>query len=212
MKDHSDWWSILNENFHGPNIKPTGLDIDQRNFQIAALDIAHVSFADITRRFGNAVRASRGDASTGREQACYRSSGKERTVFLIFEFGEDQSSFYLFDGGASWKGKEFCKTSNDVSERLATASGLRLGLMHDQVQAILGKPDAIVGERVIYSRIIRRKSSPERFERQRREYPVSLDDKEAHEMFDYYTTDTYVEVRFDNSRLAYVVTSISGEE
>jgi hypothetical protein len=211
MKDHSDWWSILNEKSRGPEIKPNGIDFDGRNLEIAKLDLAGIGFDDIARELGRTARISRGDASTGREQACYRSASDGAPIYLIFEFGEDQSSFYLFSDGTPWKGQSFCAKSKRVSEELSTASGLRLGQTSEEFKRILGKPDSIAGDKVIYSREVKRKSTPERFKRQRKEYPETLTESQAHEKFDFYTASIYVEAKFTNSKLIYLVVSTSGE-
>jgi hypothetical protein len=211
MKDHSDWWSILNENSRGPNIKPNGLDLGAKHFEIGKLDLARVRFNDIEKELGRTARISRGDGSTGREQACYSSSSERTPVYLIFEFGEDQSSFYIFADGAPWKGQNLCTRSKRVSDELSTASGLHLGLTSEELKAILGKPDAIIGDKIVYFRAVKRKSAPERFERQRKEYPETLSDAQAHNKFDFYTASLYVEAKFTNSKLTYIVVSTSGE-
>jgi hypothetical protein len=211
MKDHSDWWSILNENSRGPNIEPSGLDIDPRTFEIAKLNLGRVGFDDIAAKLGRTARTRRGDASTSREQACYRSADTRAPIYLIFEFGEDQSNFYLFTDGATWKGGSFCTRSKQVSGDLSTASGLKLGLTSEEFKATLGKPDAVVGNKLVYSREIKRKSTPKQFERQRKEYPESLSERQAHEKFDFYPVSIYVEANFTNSKLSYLVVSKSGE-
>jgi len=33
MKDHSDWWSILNESFRAPEVKSQSKDLDPKQFQ-----------------------------------------------------------------------------------------------------------------------------------------------------------------------------------
>jgi hypothetical protein len=211
MRDHSDWWSILNENSRGPNIKPSGMDLDARDFEIAKLHLGRIGFDVIETELGRTAHISRGDASTGREQACFRSANDREPVYLIFEFGEDQSSFYLFSDGAPWKGQSFCTRSKRVFKELSTASGIRLGLTSEEFKAILGKPDGIVGDKVVYSRQVKRKSTLERFQRQRKEYPETLSERQAHEKFDFYTVSIYIEARFTNSRLSYLVVSTSGE-
>jgi hypothetical protein len=212
MKDQSDWWSILNEKSRGPDIKPRNVDIDARTFEIAGLNLATLRSDNIIARLGRTPRISRGDASTSREQACYMSAAEDATpTYLVFEFGEDQSNFYLFADGAAWKGKNLCTRSKRVSKRLSTASGLRLGLNPEHFKAILGQADASAGDKLVYSREIKRKSSTQRFERQRKEYPEPLSDAQAHEKFDFYTLSVYIEAKFVDSKLSYLVVSKSGE-
>jgi len=211
MKDRSDWWSILNENSHGPNIKPSDVGFSAGTFEIAKLNLARMKFSDITAALGKTAHIERGDASTARQQACYKSLNDKSPVYLIFEFGEDESSFYLFNTGSDWKGKSYCTASKQVSNEIGTRSGLKLGLTPDQLKRILGQPDAAVGDRLVYSRAVKMTSTPEEFERQRREYPDRLSDKLAHEKFDHYTLSVYVEARFTNSKLSYLAVSKSGD-
>ena len=211
LKDHSDWWSILNESSRGPDIKPSSLDIDAKTFEIANLDLAKLGFDDITMELGKTVRIKRGDASTSREQACYRSANGGTPTYLIFEFGEDESNFYLFTDGVDWKGRSSCAKSKQLSSAISTASGLRLGLTPDQFKAILGKPDVTVQNKLVYSRVVKMKSTPEQFARQRKEYPDLLSDRLAHEKFDFYTVSVYIEARFTDSKLSYLAVSKSGE-
>jgi hypothetical protein len=211
LKDHSDWWSILNEGSHGPNINPGAVDLDPKTFQIAKLDARKVEFKDITAKLGRAVRIQRGDASTSREQACYRSASARGPVYLIFEFGEDESNFYLFADGGDWSGRNSCVTSKQVSSDISTASGLRLGLTPDQFKAILGQPDTTVDNKLVYSRRVKMKSTPEQFARQRKEYPDVLSDTLAHQKFDFYTASIYIEAKFTDSKLSYLAVSSAGE-
>jgi len=73
MKDHSDWWSILNESFRAPEVKSQSKDLDPNNFRIAGVDLGD-GFTSIATRLGKTRIVQRGDASTGREQACYVSA------------------------------------------------------------------------------------------------------------------------------------------
>lgn len=210
LKDHSDWWSILNEGSRGPDINPSAGDLDPKTLQIAKLDARKVDFKDITAKLGRAVRIQRGDASTSREQACYRSASFRGPIYLIFEFGEDESNFYLFADGEDWSGRNFCASSKKVSSDISTASGLRLGLTPDQFKAILGQPDTTVDHKLVYSRAVKVKSTPEQFDRQRKEYPDVLSDTLAHQKFDFYTVSIYIEAKFSDSKLSYLVVSRSG--
>jgi hypothetical protein len=97
-----------------------------------------------------------------------------------------------------------------VSLTLSTASGLKLGLGRPEVESILGKPDLITGDRFVYARLVQRKTTPEEFERMRKEYSQKLSDREAHEKFDSYDVGLYIETGFSNSRLNYLVVSMTG--
>jgi len=147
LHDDSDWFSGL---------RPTGSDselsgdadtssvqereIPPTNFRILGIDLSPDMFKPIEQRFGKLHEVQRGDASSGRSQVCYVSANGEPKVHLIFEQGEVDSSVYIFVGGPDWYGNDRCLPSKLVSEKLASASGLRLSLTPAQVIAILGKP------------------------------------------------------------------------
>jgi len=207
LKDHSDWWSILNENFRSPDARAQNKDIDARHFQIAGVTLGSDQVKDLEAKVGKAKRLERGDASSGREQVCYVPADDQTKIHLIFEFGEVESTFYLFVGGSDWRGSGLCAKSKQVSMSSGTASGLKLGITRDQLEAILGKPDVIIDERLIYSRKVEKRTTPEEFETLRKEYPQKLSDKAAHERFDFQTVVMYIEARFANSKLTYLAVS-----
>jgi hypothetical protein len=211
MKDSSDWWSIYNEKYHAPEMKARNDDVDAKTFEIAGIRLGTDGFKEFAVKLGKATIVQRGDASTGREQVCYTSSAMAQKTYLIFEFGEDDSIFYLFTAGADWRGRGLCVRSKQVSADLRTGSGLKLGLSREQLKAILGEPDANAGDKLLYSRTIKKKSTSERFELQRKQYPEKLSDAEAHKKFDFYTVTAYVEARFTNKNLSYLAVSRSGD-
>jgi len=205
LRDKSDWWSVNNENFPDLKLPPRNTGLDNRNFQIAGVDLNKLDFESVAAKLGAARLVERGDASSGREQACYVSDGNSKKVFLIFEGAEgEEGAFYLFTGGQDWTGSKLCAKSAQVSERLSTESGLKLGLSRAQLESVVGKPDLASGDRLVYSRVVKKRASPEEFERSRREYPETLSDKRAHEMFDFFTVDMRIEARLTDSRVGYL--------
>jgi hypothetical protein len=209
IADRTDWWSINNEDFHRQDIKPRNENIASKTLEIADVPLGHHQFEKLATRFGSAPIVQRGDASTGRQQVCYVAHEGSGNVYLIFEFGEDQSVFYLFSDGAPWNGRELCVRTNQKSMGPETGSGLRLGLPLDQVEAILGKADAAYGESLVYYRQLQQKTTPVEFDRLRKEYPEQLSDAVAHQQFDYYSVEIYVEARFGKSGLKYLAVSKS---
>jgi hypothetical protein len=96
--------------------------------------------------------SSRGDAGMSRDQICFKSTAKGGRLKLIFEEGEaGTSAAYLIDGGSDWTESYKCVVSQKVSEKLATASGLHLGMTAAEVEKILGKPCAESNDSVEYS-------------------------------------------------------------
>ncbi|MFZ3201701.1 MAG: hypothetical protein WA175_11200, partial [Candidatus Acidiferrales bacterium] len=61
-----------------------------------------------------------------------------------------------------------------------------------------------------YVREVRQKTTSTQFEQLRREYPQPLSDSEAHEKFDFYSSQIYIEARFGKDGLNYLAVSTSG--
>jgi hypothetical protein len=209
LNDSSDWWSINREDPRTPNVKPSNHELQSSNFSLAGITLGQGGVQAIAAKLGRAPEIERGDASTGRSQLCYASAANS-AVHVVFEFGEDESAFYLFSSGARWKGSKSCVQSKRVSTRLSTASGLRLGLTRSEVEAVLGHPDATTADEFVYSRAFDKKSTPNEFETFRKEYPMLLSDVEAHRKFDSYPVEQYVLARFSDSKLVYLAVSVSG--
>jgi hypothetical protein len=208
--DNSDWWSILkDDSVPGPEVKPGKQPLPGTNFRLAGLKLGS-DFEQISSRLGPARVVDRGDASTGRHQLCYTShDSKGKKSYLIFEVGEVNYAMYLFQGAADWKGNELCADPKISLRGLHTDSGLKLGLSPTQVEAILGKPELIQPGRWLYVREFKRKTTPQEFAQMRKDYPRELGNISAHQMFDYYDVQMYVEVRFVYSKLTYLVISQS---
>jgi hypothetical protein len=193
--------------FPTPKTKLLNKDIPAANFQIDGFNLRSVTFEQVASKFGNAKVVERGDASIGRRQACYVSIA-EPVIHLIFEYSEDQTTVYLFQNGADWKGSRFCVRSSQVSGSINTASGLRIGLSPSEVEAILGKPDLITGDRFIYDRLVERKFTQEAFDRFRKDHP-EIPVKDARTEFDF-PLGLYIEVRFSDSKLSYLALAMTG--
>jgi len=206
FNDDSDWWSILRED-NGFEVKPKPTALDDLSFQIAGVSLGEKQFQQLASKFGKTTEIERGDAATGRNQVCYQSAKDGKTIHLIFEFGEVEEIFYLFAGGEEWKGSDLCAKSKLVSPSLSTASGLRLGLTKSQVEAILGPPDFVSGERIVYFREVKKKTTAIEFEQMRKDYPRVLSDQEAHAKFDFFDVDMYVVAKFVNAKLNYLAVS-----
>jgi hypothetical protein len=144
MDDNSDWWSLLRE--VGPDAcstlskeKPDGA-----NFVIAGVDLRHADpIRDAEEKVAKTSEImTRGDAGTGRTQICFKSASEKGRFKLIFEEGAGglPSAAYLIDGGPDWLESYKCVASKMVSEKLATSSGLHLGMTAAEVEKTLGKP------------------------------------------------------------------------
>jgi hypothetical protein len=208
LKDRSDWWSMYNEQYPGITTKLIEKRFSTDNFKILGLSLDTDGFDKIAAKLGKARIVERGDASYSRSQACYVSTGDSDKIHLIFEGGEgNSSSFYLFRDGADWRGSNLCIKSDDVSEDLVTGTGLRIGLSRAEVETILGKPDFVKGDRIAYCREFKRKATKVEFETSRREYPMRLSDKMAHEEFDFLSVSIQMEARFKNLEMNYLYVS-----
>ena len=208
--DSSDWWSLIRrEEVPAEIVRVTPKDkpIDDASFEIAGVAIGGQQFVELARKLGKADEIQRGDAASGRRQVCYESAKGNPAVHLIFEFGEVEGTFYLFQGGADWNGSKACAKSTLISKNLMTRSGLRLGIERSRVEAILGPPDAVRADRIFYSREVRRKTTQKEFEEMRKDYPAKLSEQEAHDQFDFVEENCFIELHFRNSRLVYLAVS-----
>jgi hypothetical protein len=206
----SDWWSLIRREGVPDEIvqiKEGNKPIDNANFEIAGVALGDNQFKELAKKFGKADEITRGDAASGRHQVCYESLDVSPTVHLIFEFGEVEANFYLFEGGKSWSDSKACLKSKSITKNLKTRSGLQLGLDRSKVEAILGPPDAVRENRIFYSRITRRRTTQKEFEEMRKYDPEKLSDQEAHRQFDFIEDRSYIEIHFENSRLVYLAVS-----
>lgn len=211
LNDRRDWWSINNEGFRPPSIEAGTRNITVGTFQILGVTLSVNQFDKLAVQMGKAPVAERGDASTGRQQVCYMAAESAPKVYLIFEFGSaEQGTFYLFSGGQDWSGEKLCVRTKKVSRNLATPSGLRLGLKPLEVEAILGKADAVSTNKLVYAREIMEKTTPAQFEELRKDYPEPLSDQQSHQQFDFHSVDLYIEVHFGKSGMNYLAVSKTG--
>jgi O-acetyl-ADP-ribose deacetylase (regulator of RNase III) len=206
--DNSDWWSGGD---YEENIATQKRELPATAFQIASVQLGERMFRNAATILGKAVILERGDASTGRSQACYVSEGAGPKMYLIFEEGELDFTFYLFTGGPAWEGKEYCVESKAVSAALATKSGLRLGQTPEQVASILGPPAKRKKEQLIYSTAVQKKVTAQELKNAREDHP-EMSEKEIRQNFGMYTLGEGVDARFEHGKLVYLAVSKSEVE
>ena len=160
LDDNPDSWSDTQGPAENEELKPENRELPTANYEILGIDLGEDLFARAAAKIGKATTIQRGDASTGREQACYVSPDPRHRVLLIFERQEVGYASYLFEGGADWKGANPSVVSKAISRDLATTSGLRLGMTPAQVIAIFGKPTKRHKDDFIYSFLVTKKTSP----------------------------------------------------
>lgn len=207
IDDDSDWWSIIRENASEQTLKPEEKDVEESHFKILGVTVGKDELAQIVKSLGDTAVFSRGDAGTGRSQICY--VAEDGRTHLIFETGEVQYAFYLFNEGPDWSGRDQCKRSKLVTNDSGTVSGLHLGQSPTQVKVTLGRPTAS-GKNgdLIYFRQIKKNTSEEDLQRLRQHYS-NLGDREFHESFDFYYLTAYIVARFSDSKLVYLGVSKS---
>ena len=206
--DNSDWWSHLRTDDSGREVAVLKREPAATNFKILGIDLGDNGlFGKAVAKLGEAQTVHRGDASSGRSQICYTSlQDHENRIHLVFESGEVSDWFYLFAGGPDWKGSDVCAKSNLVTKNLSVASGLRLGQTPAEVKAILGKPSAVLANRIIYSFEVEKKTSAGDLDKLRHQNP-SLSEEELHRNYDSYSLGVYIEARFAQSKLNYLAVS-----
>jgi hypothetical protein len=215
LHDNSDWWSILGQDDSDSeaHIPMQERELAPSNFSILGISLRSRSVLDdAAAKIGKVQVVNRGDASSGRSQACYVSSPendeKAEKLHLIFERGEIDDTFYLFAGGPDWYGSDRCLPSPLISRRLSSAAGLRLRQTPTQVIAILGKPTVRRAKELIYFVHARNRTSPADLEKMRQANP-GLNDEDFHKNWDFYDLTTYIDAKFTNSKLTFLSVSMS---
>jgi hypothetical protein len=208
QQDNSDWWSQLRGDDDEADMKAETRQFKESNFRILGIDLSETMFSKANERLGLATTIQRGDASSGRTQACYVSSSNNEQIHLIFEQGEVVFGFYLFADGPAWHGSDRCLSSSKISRNVATGAGVRLGQTRGQVIAVLGRPTS-EGKNVLrYSFSVRKKASPEDL-RQARHYHPELDDKDLLKDYGFYDLNAGITARFEHGKLTYLAVSKS---
>ncbi len=182
--DNSDWWSDYNAPESEATTNTQDREVSSSNFEILGIHLSEGMFTQAARKLGPAAIIERGDASTGRQQACYVSAQDGPKVRLIFEQGEVDYTYYLFVDGPEWQGSEHCLSTSLISRSLATASGVRLGETPAQVIAILGRPSFRSDNELLYSLNVRKKRTLEELRKLQEENP-GLDKANTHN-YDFY--------------------------
>lgn len=183
-------------------------EISEKNFRILGIDLTDGMFAAAATKLGKMQILQRGDASSGRSQACFVSTQGSRKVFLIFEQGEVNFAFYVFFDARPWNGMDRCTPSYSVSASLTTASGLHLGQSPVEVKAILGEPSASRSNELIYALHVQKKTSAEDFDRARANNP-NMTDADLHANFDFYDLSVGIVAKFTNGKLTFLSVSKS---
>src|SRR5215471_8778405 len=175
LNDNSDWWSITRGEgeARGLEVQEQKAETAESNFKILGADLGHQSSA---ARLGRPTIVQRGDAATGRSQACYASIGDSNKVYLVFEDGEVTFAFYLFAGGPPWNGSDLCVKSPLVSRATRTDSGLHLGMTTADVKKILGEPSRTAPDSLVYLRLTKKKMSREDLKKLRTTSPGMTDE------------------------------------
>jgi hypothetical protein len=200
--DDSDWWST-NRNVSTETLLSLRKEIAPSNFEILGVVLDDDVLKHAAKVFGPATTVQRGDAATGREQACYSSLGKGSKVHLVFEQDEIGSSFYLFSGGADWNGSENCVASNRVAPPLHTGSGLHLGETPAQVISVLGRPSQAAKDEFIYSYMGSKETSPQDLAEARKRNP-NMSDADFRDEYGHYNLSLEIRARFEHSKLVFL--------
>jgi hypothetical protein len=206
LHDQSDWWAsdwpVNPENA----IKTQERELPASNLQILGIELTEDMFVRAAAKLGKVGIVDRGDASTGRSQACYVSSQDGEKVHLIFEQGEVDYGFYLFVGGADWYGSNRCATSKLVSPSVSTKSGLHLGQSPSEVVAILGKPSLRRGDELFYSLHATKKNSAEDMKKIKQWHP-EMTDQGIQESYGVYDLSESFHAKFVDSKMTYLYVS-----
>jgi hypothetical protein len=204
LSDNSDWWSMLRSVDSDQGVPPQEKEAPAGSLTILGVDLENNwQLSQALSRVGPATVVGRGDAATARGQVCYVSEAPQRDVYLIFEEGEVNESFYLFKGGPRWNGESFCTPSKLVSPRVKNNAGLGLGQTPAQVAALLGRPSLTTPGKLLYAFALRQPTPAKDFERARKAHP-ELSKEELRKNYGSYDLYVEVEVRFDGPKSTYI--------
>jgi hypothetical protein len=140
LNDNSDWWSASRSLDSDTSLRIREGEASELNFSVLGIKLDFDMFDGAAAEFGKATIVERGDAATGRQQACYVSADRANKIYIVFEQGELDLTYYLFAEGPDWSGEDRCVPSNLINRNTATASGVRLGESSSQVIGVLGQP------------------------------------------------------------------------
>lgn len=120
------------------------------------------SLDDVERKLGSAELyrdTSRGDVIKGR---CYRSNRESDSTVVRFESAavggwREVNMITVARDSSQVPPTAQCSAVEAVTRRLATASGVRLGMTRQQVRQVLGGPGAVSGDDLTYDYKSRRK-------------------------------------------------------
>ncbi len=207
LDDNSDWWSITKGFPFGQDAKEQRRSILGANFRISGITLDEGLLKHAMDRLGAAKTVKRGDAGESRDQLCYVSNGENPNTYLIFETGEVNYAFYLFQG-KPWKGSDNCQQTDLVSSKLSTGSGVHLGQSPADAMAILGKPSRQRADGLVYLLSARMKNTPANLQKIRKQHP-EMSEKEINDNFGVYDLTATVVLKFTDSKLTYIAISKS---
>jgi len=206
LGDNSDWWSLTREDTDAERITFQERELSRGNFQILGINLDEGLFRRAEGKFGRATTVERGDASSARAQLCYVSIGEATSTYLIFETGEVNNTFYLFNAGPAWNGNDKCVATKVAISGASTISGLHLGLTPSQVIAILDKPTIRREDQLSYYLHVRKKTSEADLKRIRQQHR-EMSDKEFIDNYAFYDLTAMIVMRFKDSKLNYLAVS-----
>jgi hypothetical protein len=204
LDDDSDWWSLTRQpDVSTDDTKAQERGLDQTDFRLLGIPIDS-EFEEIQAKLGTAAVVERGDAATGRQQLCYASrSGR---VHVVFESGEINRAFYVFEGGQDWLGIDRCSKSSRINRKVATGSGLKLGMSPAEVRAVLGEPTRTDENRIVYW-LGYKVNTPDDVLTKFRNANPAMTDAELLANYGHLDVGVWIEARFLRSRLNYLAVS-----
>jgi hypothetical protein len=169
-------------------------------FEIVGFRIERDTLKMVQEKLGTApnLRNLR-DASDG-DAFCYMSPTEDETrvLFLSGPMGgwERLDSFAVISPQGVRGRKYDCVLSAEISEKISTPGGLRLGLTRAEVDRILGKPPKIMGHELIYEWLTKQKMTDEELAQTNKTFHSA--EREA-----YYDVETFISVRFLDGKLVF---------
>lgn len=202
LDDNSDWWSAANAAPAAQKTTPQKRKIPDKNLEIQSVVLGEDMFSQAATEFGSVRPVIRGETANFREQACYALPAH---VYLSFEHTEVNDSFYLFAGGAPWKGQDCCVPAARAPLSVASGSGLHIGQTPEQVIAILGPPSERTPDQLLYVLQSKRPATAEELAALEKQRPAPVD-AQAQKAVEFDVSVTIV-AKFVRTELSYLAVS-----
>jgi hypothetical protein len=114
--------------------------ISDKHLTILGLTVMKNSLANLQAKLGKAVVIP-GTEAMYPDTTCYISDNPADGTVLIFEvLGNKITGFKLLSNGQDVSNKEQCTKTSEISKKVSTVTGLKLGMKENELVSLMGPP------------------------------------------------------------------------